>query len=122
MLALVFRGTDGAAYGVVKTPQLAFGAGIHVAHAADYSVRLIVEVERIGDKLLEVDLGWAFGTSTVAAIAAAVVATIPASATTAATRTVATGATAIVAASFGTLLFLLRFCHKCLSISTRRRT
>jgi hypothetical protein len=56
MLALVLRGAVGATHGVVKPPQLALGARIHVAHAADYAVRLVVEIQAVGDQLLQLDL------------------------------------------------------------------
>src|SRR5437867_757676 len=56
MLALVLRGSIGATYGIVQPPQLAFGARVHVAHAADHAVRLVVEIEAVGDELLQLDL------------------------------------------------------------------
>ena len=71
-------GAIGAAHGVVKAPQLALGAGIHVAHAADDAVRLVVEIQAVGDQLLELDLGRTF--EAVAIAAAAVVAAVAASA------------------------------------------
>ena len=57
VLPFAFRRADGAAYGVVETPQLALGARIHVAHAHDDDVGLIVEIEAVGDQLFEFDVG-----------------------------------------------------------------
>ena len=57
VLAFVFRGAGGAAHGVIKAAQLAARAGIHIAHAADDDVGLVVEVEAVGDQLVEIDLG-----------------------------------------------------------------
>src|SRR5581483_4699921 len=62
VLALVFRRSHGAAHGAVKTPQLALGARIHIAHAADNSVRLVVQVQTVGDQLLQFDLRRPVGT------------------------------------------------------------
>ncbi len=49
LLALAFRRPHCPAHRVIKTPQLAPGPGIHVAHAADDTVGLIIQVQRIGD-------------------------------------------------------------------------
>jgi hypothetical protein len=57
VLPLAFRSAGGAADGVVQAAQLAFGSGIHIAHAAYHYVRLIVEIERIGNQLLDVHFG-----------------------------------------------------------------
>src|ERR1035438_1870949 len=57
VLPLAFGGAYGAAYGAVEAPQLALGAGIHVAHAADNGVRLVVQVEAVADQLFEFDFG-----------------------------------------------------------------
>ena len=80
VLALVFRRTHGAADGAVKPAQLALGSGIHVAHAADDAVRLVVQIQTVGDQLLEIDFGRTIGTAAVrgrAAITAPVAAASP---------------------------------------------
>src|ERR1700733_3647709 len=84
LLPFVLRRADGAANRIVETAQLALGAGIHVAHAADYAVRLIVEVQRIGDQFLDIDFRRAFETAPVATAAPVVTPLAPA--TFAATR------------------------------------
>ena len=79
LLALVFGRADGAAHGVVQTPELALGSGVHVAHAANHAVRLIVEIQRIGDQLVEIDVGRALETSPIAT-ASTIVSTLGAAA------------------------------------------
>ena len=89
VLAFVLRRAGGPAHGVVEAAQLAARAGIHIAHAADDDVRLVVQVQAVADELFEFDLG----RSVEAALAAAVSATIatgPAFATTTITAAVAT--------------------------------
>jgi hypothetical protein len=66
LLPFVLRRADGAANRIVETAQLALGARIHIAHAADYAVRLIVEIQRIGDQFFDIDFRRAFETATVA--------------------------------------------------------
>src|SRR3984957_21264605 len=66
LLPLVLRRADSAAYGIVETAQLAFGAGVHVAHAADHTVRLIVEIQRIGYQFFDVDFRRPFEAATTA--------------------------------------------------------
>src|SRR6202043_2439474 len=61
---------DGAPHGAIQPPQLALGAGIHVAHAADDAVRLIVQIEAVGHELLELDFGRTFRAAAVAAVEA----------------------------------------------------
>src|SRR6516162_1549312 len=75
MLPLAFGRAHRAAYRAVETPQLALGAAIHIAHAADDGVCLIIEIETIADEFLELDFGWAFE-SALAAIAAAAITAI----------------------------------------------
>src|SRR5262249_57573935 len=75
MLRLGFGRAHGAAYRAVETPQLALRAAIHIAHAADDGVCLIIEIETIADEFLELDFGRAFE-SAVAAISAAAIATL----------------------------------------------
>jgi hypothetical protein len=57
VLPLAFWGAGGAADGIIEAAQLAFGSGIHVAHPAYHYVRLIVEIERIGNQLFDVHVG-----------------------------------------------------------------
>src|SRR5262249_62157171 len=75
MLPLAFGRAHGAAYRAVETPQLALRAAIHIAHAADDGVCLIIEIETIADEFLELDFGRAFE-SAVAAISAAAITAI----------------------------------------------
>ena len=63
------RGAAGPAHGVIETPQLAARAGIHVAHAADDAVRLVIQVQAVGDELVEIDFERTFRTATTAIIA-----------------------------------------------------
>src|SRR5208283_6219293 len=74
LLALVFGSAAGAADGVIETPELALGSGVHIAHAAHHSVGLVVQVQRIADELVDIDLGRALETATVAAAVSATVA------------------------------------------------
>src|SRR5580704_18525 len=62
MLALAFGGARGAPHGIVEPAKLALGSGIHVAHAAHHDVGLIIQIQAIGDQLLDIDFGRAFGT------------------------------------------------------------
>src|SRR5580693_1520112 len=62
MLALAFGGARGAPHGIVEPAKLALGSGVHVAHAAHHDVGLIIQIEAIGDQLLDIDFGRAFGT------------------------------------------------------------
>jgi hypothetical protein len=57
MLPFGFRRTHGPADGIIQTPQLALGAAIHIPHANDHGMRLIVEVQAVGDQLLQFDIG-----------------------------------------------------------------
>src|SRR5208283_546345 len=67
MLALALRGADGAADGAIEAAQLSLGAGIHIAHAADHRVRLVVEIKTVLDEFFQVDFGRALGASAVEA-------------------------------------------------------
>ena len=71
LLALIFGRANRAAHRIIKTAQLALGPGVHVAHAADYAVGLIVQVERIGDQFFDIDLRRSFKAATVATAVAA---------------------------------------------------
>ena len=73
VLAVGFGGAAGAAHRVIEAPQLRLGARIHVAHAADNGVGLVVEIQRIVDQLLEIDFRGTVGTAAgTAAMVAAV--------------------------------------------------
>ena len=56
MLPFILWCAGGPAYRVVKPTQLTAGTGIHVAHPADHDVGLIVEIEAVGDELLDFDV------------------------------------------------------------------
>src|SRR5512142_806579 len=96
MLPLGFRRPHGTSYGVIEAPKLALGAAIHIAHANHDSMRLIVQVQAVGNQLLQFDIGResAFKRSPAAARPAFVAtatfwppSTFPATAFTTATRT-----------------------------------
>src|SRR5579864_9382274 len=77
VLALIFGRPVSTAHGVVQPPQLALGGGVHIAHAADDAVRLIVQIEAVADQLLQIDLGRTFETGA-AIVATVTTAVIPA--------------------------------------------
>jgi hypothetical protein len=52
MLPLGLRRPHRPPHSVVQAPQLALGAAIHIAHANHYRMRLIVEVQAVGNQLL----------------------------------------------------------------------
>src|SRR5580700_3121901 len=62
MLALAFGGARGTPDGIVEPAKLALGSGVHVAHAAHHDVGLIIQIEAVGDQLLDIDFGRSFGT------------------------------------------------------------
>src|SRR5690349_19923474 len=62
VLTLAFRSTCGAPHGVIQPAQLAFRTRIHVAHPADYNVRLVVQVQTIPDQFVQIDFRWPFTT------------------------------------------------------------
>src|SRR5216684_4439653 len=66
LLALAFRRANRAAHCIIETPQLALGPGVHVAHAAYHSVRLVVEIQRIRDQFLDIHVGRAFEPASIA--------------------------------------------------------
>src|SRR5258708_19506837 len=72
LLSLAFRCANRAAHGIVETPQLALGPGVHVAHAAYHSVRLVVEIQRIRDQFLDIHVGRAIEPGAVTATATVV--------------------------------------------------
>src|SRR5271166_1883030 len=115
MLAFVFGRAHCAPHGVVETAELALGAGVHVAHAADYAVRLIVEIKRVGDEFFEIDLGRPIGTAV--AVASSVTTTVtPAFSTWSAVVGAAIARATASAFTRRTLpsafIFRLRFCHR----------
>jgi hypothetical protein len=52
MLPFGFRRAHRSPHRVVQTPQLALGAAVHITHADDYGVGLIVQVQAVGNQLL----------------------------------------------------------------------
>ncbi len=66
VLALAFGRAHGAPHGAVQAPQLALGAGVHVAHAADDAVRLVIQIEAVRHEFFQLDFGRSLGTSAVA--------------------------------------------------------
>jgi hypothetical protein len=98
VLLVGLRCTAGAADSVVETPQLALCAGVHVTHAGNDRVRLIVEIKTVADQFFEIDFSRTFETavarSTItAAIGAIVTKTAALAFTTSATGTAARPAT-----------------------------
>src|SRR5215469_16947453 len=69
VLPLALRRPHGPPHRAVQAAQLALGARIHVAHAADDGVRLVVQVEAVADELVELDFRRAFRTPAVEAAA-----------------------------------------------------
>jgi len=57
VLPLVFWSANSPPHGVIQTPELALGSAIHIAHADDHSVRLVIQVQAVGHELLELDFG-----------------------------------------------------------------
>src|SRR5262249_20935988 len=99
VLPLAFGSAHGAAHGAIEAPQLALGAAVHVAHAADDCVRLVVQLKPVADQLFELDLGRTFeapvaAITTIAAASVAAVSAIAAGPVAArsavSTRTIAT--------------------------------
>src|ERR1700733_7398291 len=56
VLPLAFRRPNCAPHGIVHPPQLALGAGIHVPHAHHYGVRLVIQIQAVGNQLFKLDL------------------------------------------------------------------
>src|SRR5438094_503828 len=56
MLALTLGSANRAPHCVIEPAQLALGAGIHVAHASHHGVRLIVEIQAVGNQFFQLDL------------------------------------------------------------------
>jgi len=106
VLAVAFGGSHGTADGVVEAAQLALGAGIHVAHAGYDGVRLIVEIEAVGDQFFELDLGGHFegaaGGTAFAGAAVGAFAALAAALRTAALASAGAARALFAAAMFGT--------------------
>src|SRR6476646_4872786 len=102
MLPLGFRRAHRSANSVIQAPQLALGAAIHIAHANHYGMRLIIQIQAVGNQLLQFDLGETFKRSSTAATGPAF---RPASARTAiGTSTFAARAALTAATAFATIL------------------
>src|SRR6266852_921266 len=67
VLTLVLRRAICPAHRIIQPPQLALGGGVHVAHAADNPVSLVIEIQAVANQLLDIDLRRAFGTPTISA-------------------------------------------------------
>src|SRR4051794_4610033 len=63
VLPFRFGSARGSPHCIVEAPQLTLGSGIHVAHSADYDVGLIIQIEAIRDKFVQVYLGRPLGPS-----------------------------------------------------------
>jgi len=80
MLPITLRRTRRTPHSVIETSELAPGARIHVAHAADNNVCLVIEIKTVCDQFLEVYLGrpftpafaWATTTRTAAIASSAI--------------------------------------------------
>ena len=57
VLPLVHRRARGSSYRVIQTPQRAARARIQIAHAADYDMRLVIQIQAVANQLIEIDLG-----------------------------------------------------------------
>jgi hypothetical protein len=119
VLALTFGRTSGAAYGIVQSTELTLCAGIHIAHATDYDVGLIVEIEAISNELLDVDFGRSLAAPITRTSTAGTTTPLASAITTLASIATVTGPWAttsvlvwrpILAAAFLCLL-LFYFCH-----------
>jgi hypothetical protein len=113
LLPFIFRRSNGAANGIVETAQLALSAGVHIAHAADHAVRLIVEIQRIGDQFFDIDFRRPFEaapiatTPVVSSIAALTTAALASTLRSSTWRTIALRSTAALA-TLSLLPLLLR--------------
>jgi hypothetical protein len=105
LLPLVLRRSNSPANGIVEAAQLAFGSRVHIAHAADHAVRLIVEIQRIGDQFLDVDLRRTFEAPAIppTPIVTSVVTALPAATFTATVRTAPALAISLPWATFAAL-------------------
>ena len=56
MLALILRRANGPTNSAIKPSELGAGGRIHVANSTDNGMRLVIEIEAVGNQLLEVDL------------------------------------------------------------------
>ncbi len=99
VLAFGFRSAGGAAHRVVEAAKLAAGTGIHVAHAADDDVGLVIEIEAVADELFKFDLG----RTVEAAFATPITTTLPTPITTGTITTTVAPGTAITAGASATI-------------------
>src|SRR5260370_2497951 len=58
VLPLVLGSAIRPPHGIVQPPQLALGPRIHVPHAAHHAVRLVIQVQAVGNQFLELNLRW----------------------------------------------------------------
>src|SRR5260370_1718975 len=58
VLPLVLGSAIRPPHGIVQPPQLTLGPRVHVPHAAHHAVRLVIQVQAIGDQFLELNLRW----------------------------------------------------------------
>src|SRR5215217_4176435 len=55
VLLVAFGRLACAPHCVIETPELASGARVHVAHSRNDGMSLVIEIQAIGDQLVEVD-------------------------------------------------------------------
>src|SRR5665213_3716932 len=109
MLPFGFRRAHGTSYGVIEASKLALGAAVHIAHANHHGMRLIVQVQAVGNQLLQFDLGEAFkGTPAATTGPAFMAAFMTRSALTAAGSTIWTPFTTRTATAILSTIFALR--------------
>src|SRR6202167_1784771 len=122
VLALAVRRAHRAPHGAIKPPQLALGAGVHIAHAADDAVCLVVQIKTVRHEFFQLDLRRSLRASTVAV--AVVPPVVPASAAIrsapAFTRT-ARPATALTRSAGGTAFPSLLLFRHALNLSFSRQ-
>src|SRR6185503_240492 len=55
VLTVGFRRANGTSHRVIQTAKLALGAAVHIAHASHDHMRLVVQVQAIGNQFLQLD-------------------------------------------------------------------
>src|SRR5262245_14334120 len=80
VLAFPFGDAAGTAHGAVETPQLAARARVHIPHSSHHCVRLVIQIKRIRNQLVQIDLrrsvaAWPAAARTSAPIATAITGT-----------------------------------------------
>jgi hypothetical protein len=73
MLPIALRSAHCSPHGIVQTPELALGAAIHIAHASHDGVRVVIQVQTVGDQLVDVDFRRRFERTPATGTASAVV-------------------------------------------------